>query len=347
MQMNQQAAVARGRYTTGNKSFNVEFVSPATVRRLAAERARAAAPQHDPLADQAATYSYTIAPFDIVHVIVWDHPELTVPTGQFRSPEENGNPVAADGTIFYPFVGTIHVAGMTVARVRDIITQALTRVIPNPQVDVRVAAYRGKKVQVTGEVVRPSTVALTDVPLRIQDALAATQGFTPEADFSRVTLSRGGRTYVLNLQSLYEQGDLSQNWLLQDGDVVNVPDRSLNKVFVLGEVGVPQSKLMIRGRMTLAEALMDQTGGFLAGQANVSQIFVIRGDFSAPTIFRLDASSPDALLLATQFPLEPRDVVFVSTYDLTRWNRVILQILPTVQTLWYGYDALNRSRVIR
>lgn len=345
--MNERAAVARGRETTGNARFDLEFITPTTVRRLATARGRATDPQRDPLADQAATYAYTIAPFDILHVIVWDHPELTVPTGQFRSPEENGNPVAADGTIFYPFVGSLKVAGMTVAEVRRIITGQLTRVIPNPQVDVRIAAYRGKKVQVTGEVTRPSTVALTDVPLRIQDALAATQGFTPEADFSRVTLSRGGRTYVLNLQSLYEDGDPSQNWLLQDGDVVNVPDRSRNKVFVLGEVGAPQSKLMVRGRMTLAEALVDQTGGFQPAQANVSQIFVIRGEYGAPTIFRLDASSPDAILLATQFPLEPRDVVFVSTYDLTRFNRVIQQILPTVQTLWYGYDALNRARLIR
>jgi polysaccharide export outer membrane protein len=244
-------------------------------------------------------------------------------------------------------VGTLRVAGKTVAEIRKVITQELTRVIPNPQVDVRIAAYRGKRVQVTGEVTRPSTVALTDVPLRIQDALAATQGFTPEADFARVTLSRGGRTYLLNLQSLYEDGDPGQDWLLQDGDVVNVPDRSRNKVFVLGEVGVPQSKLMIRGRMTLAEALVDQTGGFQPAQANVAQIFVIRGDYGAPSIFRLDASSPDALLLATQFPLEPRDVVFVSTYDLTRWNRVIQQILPTVQTLWYNYDALNRAGILK
>jgi polysaccharide export outer membrane protein len=346
MQMNGGAAEARGRATTGNSHFHIQLIDPATIARVTAARAQASALQKDPLGDQAATYAYTIAPFDILHVVVWDHPELTVPTGQFRSPEENGSLVAADGTIFYPFVGTIHVAGMTVAQVRRVITQELTRVISNPQVDVRVAAYRGKRVQVTGEVTRPSTVAITDVPLRIQDALAATQGFTAEADFAHVVLSREGRTYLLNLQRLYEEGDESQNWLLQDGDVVNVPDRSRNKVFVLGEVGVPQSKLMIRGRMTLAEALMDQTGGFLPGQANVAQIFVIRGDYAAPTVFRLDASSADALLLATQFPLEPRDVVFVSTYGLTTWNRVVEQILPTVQTLWYGYDALNRSKVI-
>lgn len=345
--MNGGAAVGRGRATTGNPNFQIQRIDPGVVRQLADARARAGVPQRDPLADQAGKYAYTIAPLDILHVVVWDHPELTVPTGQYRSPEENGSLVAVDGTIFYPFVGTIHVGGLTVAQVRDLITRELTRVISNPQVDVRVAAYRGKRVQVTGEVSKPSTVAITDVPLRMQDALAATQGFTPEADFAHVVLSRQGRTYVLDLQRLYEQGDESQNWLLQDGDVVNVPDRSVNKVFVLGEVGVPQSRLMVKGRMTLAEALMDQTGGFLPGQANVAQIFVIRGDYAAPTIFRLDATSADALLLATQFPLEPRDVVFVSTYDLTRWNRVISQILPTVQTLWYGYDGLHRSGVIR
>ncbi|BDG02300.1 polysaccharide export protein [Anaeromyxobacter oryzae] len=334
MQMDRDAA-------RGRPPLAIERITQATVQRLVAAHFTPT-PLKDPLADESAHYRYTIAPHDVLQVTVWDHPELTVPTGQFRSPEENGNPVEEDGTMFYPHVGLLDVAGKTVAEVRNIITTRLTRVIPNPQVDVRVAAFRGKKVAVTGEVTAPSTVPITDVPLHVQDALAAAKGFTPEADFSRVSLARAGKTYVLNLQSLYESGDLTQNWLLQDGDVINVPDRSLNKVFVLGEVRVPQSKLMVRGRMTLAEALIDQTQGFDPSAANVSQIFVIRGDYESPHIFQLDASSPDALLLATQFPLRPRDVVFVSTYNLTRYNRVILQILPTIQGIWQTYDLVNR-----
>lgn len=43
-----------------------------------------------------------------------------------------------------------------------------------------------------------------------------------------------------------------------------------------------------------------------------------------PRVCRLDASSADALLPATQFPLEPRDVVFVSTYGLNRSDRFAL-----------------------
>jgi polysaccharide export outer membrane protein len=135
--------------------------------------------------------------------------------------------------------------------------------------------------------------------------------------------------------------------------VINVPDRSANKVFVIGEVRAPHSKLMTRGRMTLAEALTDPIGpaggggtinGFDPAASNVSKIYVIRGAYEAPNIYHLDASSADALLLATQFPLEPRDIVFVSTYELARFNRVLSQILPTINALWQVYDVVNRER---
>ncbi len=341
MQMDEAAAVQRGRERTKDEDFKIHVITSELVTRLTLE---AVPPPRmvDPLAEQAVSYEYRIAPFDILMVTVWDHPELTTPTGQFRSPEENGNRVNADGTMFYPFVGVVPVGGKTVAEVRKLLAERLTRVITNPQLDVRVAAFRGKRAQVTGEVVQPSTIPITDVPLRIQDAIALARGFTPEADWANVTLSRQGRIYHLNLQALYENGDISQNWLITDGDVINVGDRSRNKVFVMGEVRQPQSKLMVKGRLTLAEAI-NETGGLEPSVANVGQIFVIRGSYDAPNIYRLDASSPDALLLASQFQLRPRDVVFVSTYKLAQWNRVIGQILPTITGLWTTYDLGTRA----
>ena len=47
---------------------------------------------------------------------------------QFRSPEENGSQVHADGTVFYPYVGTIPVSGKTVEEVRQLITERIARV---------------------------------------------------------------------------------------------------------------------------------------------------------------------------------------------------------------------------
>jgi polysaccharide biosynthesis/export protein len=308
-------------------------ITAGLIARQAEERSREDALVPDPRGS-APLEPYRVAPHDVLQVTVWAHPELTVPTGQFRSPEENGIPVLVDGTLFYPYVGVLEVAGLTLREVRALLTDRLSAVVPKPQLDVRIAAFRGRKVQITGEVVAPSTMPLTDVPARVQDAIAFARGFGPEADASSVTLARGGRVHRLNLLALYERGVVSQNWLLQDGDVINVPDRNRNRVFVLGEVRAPQARPMVKRRMTLAEALGDSQF-FDPVAANVGKIYVIRGDFlAAPEIFRLDASSADALLLATAFELKPRDVVFVSTYELTRWNRVINQIVPTVQTLF-------------
>ena len=175
----------------------------------------------------------------MLSVTVWDHPELTIPAGEFRSPESTGHPVTSDGKMFYPHVGTIAVGGKTLPEVREELTQRLTRVIQNPQLDVRVASFRGKKVQVTGEVMGPAALPINDVPMRALDAITFAKGFTPEADMQNVILTRAGKTYRLDLQAVNERGQVGNNWLLQDGDVLHVTDRRENRVFVLGEVKKP------------------------------------------------------------------------------------------------------------
>jgi polysaccharide export outer membrane protein len=327
--------------STSEHPIDIVPITPELLVEQAQARAVVAAARPAAPGGNGGPYEYRVAPFDVLSVIVWDHPELTIPAGEFRAADLVGNAVQADGTMFYPHVGVVAVAGRTIPEIRALLTDRLRKYVENPQLDVRVAAFRGNRAQVTGEVVQPTPVPITDVPLRVQDAIAAARGFTPDADWSNVTLSREGRVYKLNLQALYENGDLSQNWFIKSGDVIHVGDRMRNKVFVLGEVRQPQSKLMVKGRLTLAEAI-NETGGLEPSVANPRSIFVIRGEYEAPSIYRLDAGSPDALLLATQFQLRPRDVVFVSTYKLAQWNRVMTQILPTVDALWRTYDLGSR-----
>jgi polysaccharide export outer membrane protein len=319
----------------------VVSITPALLVEQAEARARSTAERPPPPAEPPA-YEYRIAPLDVLSVTVWDHPELTIPAGEFRSAELSGNAVQADGTMFYPHVGVVSVAGKTIREVRALLTERLRRWIERPQLDVRVVAFRGKRVQVTGEVLAPATLPVTDVPLRVADALAQAKGLTPEAWPRGVTLSRAGRVHRLDVQALYDDGDVSQNWLLQDGDILNVPSRAQNKVFVLGEVRKPSSKVMVKGRMSLAEAIGDSEG-FDPLTSNPGEVYVIRGRYEAPRVFKLDASSADALLLAVQFQLEPLDVVYVSPYALTNWNRVMSQILPTIQGLWQTADLANRA----
>ena len=86
---------------------------------------------------------------------------------------------------------------------------------------------------------------------------------------------------------------------------------------------------MPRGRMSLAEAISD-AGGFNPLSANTGQLYVIRnGANNRPQIWHLNAASPDALVLADRFDLQPRDIVYVDPTGVTRFGRVLSNILPT------------------
>lgn len=363
LRMDESAAEERARAHakpgTEEAAYKVQPITADLVTRLALERRWAkSSAGPDPLAKEARDYVYRVAPFDVLTITVWGHPELTIPAGEFRAPESAGNMVGPDGTIFYPYVGIVEVAGKTLSEVRALLAKRLAEYVERPQLDVRVAAFRGKRIQISGQVMAPSTLPITDVPLRVQDAIAAAKGPTLDADLQRVTLTRGGNTIELNLLAAYEAGEVLQNWLLQDGDIVYVPDRrQTTPVIVMGEVRAPAVRVMQNGRLSLAEALNETgsgippsgatsgsaVGGLDPVSANTAKIYVLRGDYNTPKIFRLDASSADAFLLAMQFPLQPRDVVFVSTNELTRWSRVLGQILPTIQGIWYAWDITWRT----
>ncbi|SJM93769.1 polysaccharide biosynthesis/export family protein [Crenothrix polyspora] len=284
-------------------------------------------------------YQYAVGPRDVLNITVWEHPELTIPAGEFRSAEASGTVVGEDGNIFYPYAGIIKAAGRFVEDIREELVRKLSAFIEMVQLDVRVTAYRSQRVYVVGEVMKPGIQTVKDIPLTVLEAINSAEGVKPEADLRNLTLTREGKSYTINLLSLYEGGDLSQNVLLKHGDVLNVPDSAFNKIFVLGETtvggagaGRGRSVVMNKGRMTLAEAL-SESGGVNQETSDPSRIFVFRSGINKPEIFHLDAKSPDALLLADRFPMQPRDVVYVDRAEGIRWNQIIAQIQPTVSLL--------------
>lgn len=318
------------------KPINAELIidmfktaRPLRAAGSAASDTPARAAQIDPAAQP---FDYRLGPGDIISIIVWDHPELTTPAGTFRTAEQAGTVIAEDGTMFYPYVGVIKVQGKTTREVRDILAQKLAKYIEKVQIDVRMAQFRSKRVYVVGEVSKPGTQDITDIPMNIIEAVNRAGGFTNEADYSRVLLTRRGVTYRVDIQAMYEEGATEQNAMLEPGDIVNVSDRSYNKIFVLGEVLKPGSMFMNKKRSTLADALGD-AGYINQEKSSPRWIYVMRSDSDTPELFHLDGRSPDAMLLADRFPLQPRDIVYVDTSELVRWSRVINNILPTSQML--------------
>jgi polysaccharide export outer membrane protein len=308
-----------------------------------AEPDRNVAKANPDLEQQIREYQYQIGPQDVLSFTVWDHPELTIPAGEVREAALQGHLVGPSGQIFYPFIGEVEVMNRTVSDVRVEVTERLARVIQDPQLDVRVAAFRSRKVQVSGNVAMPGSVPLTDIPLTLVDALSQAGGVTPEGALQSVQVIRGGESRTFDVQSLLERGDMHQNMLLRDGDLVYVPENSFYAVHVLGEVAQRGSVPMASGRLNLAEVL-SLSGSFEPTNADPERLFIFRGAYEKPEVFWLDARSPDAMLLATQFEMRPQEVVFVASAGLTRWNRAISLILPSVQTLWQTQSLIERLR---
>ena len=313
-------------------------IYPITAAFIAtAPTAKPTAPATDQrLRDQIINYEYLVGPGDVLSVTVWDHPELTTPAGQYRSSEEAGSWVHSDGTIFYPYIGRVKVAGLNISQIRKLLSQRLGRVIESPQIDVTIAAFRSKWVYVTGEVTQPGTLPITNIPLTLLDAVNQTGGLTEAADWQSVVLNRGEQHYRFSLRDLYKHGDVSQNMLLQPNDVVHISRNDDNKVFVLGEVNRAQTLSMERNGKTLAEALSD-ANGINQITADATGVFVMR---KAPQnsgriadVYQLNVKNMAAMVLADSFHLQERDIVYVTAAPITRWNRVLSQLLPTVSGL--------------
>ena len=286
-------------------------------------------------------YEYEVGAGDVLSIVVWDHPELTAPFGSFNNVEDQGNVVREDGSIFYPFVGKLAVAGKTARDIQEELAVKLASYIESPQLDVRVVNYRSQRFYITGMVSRPGTFPVSDVPVRVVEAIGLAGGFLPEADLYDVSLSRGEKTFNIPLYDILYEGSLSGNALLQDGDVLHIAPNELRRVFVMGEVIRPLTLPMTNRKMSLTQAL-GEAGGVQETRANGRGVYVIRNSEYDDIIdvYQLDISQAWALALGDKFILQPRDIVYVSAAPITRWNRWASNVLPSLQGL-YNLDRIN------
>jgi polysaccharide export outer membrane protein len=293
---------------------------------------------------------YTIAPGDVIGIVVYRHPELMPSAGAVISQQSDptgvsvapGFIVDGEGEISFPYIGRTKIEGMTERAAAEFITQRIAPYVKDPLVSVRIQSFRSRRVYVEGEVRQPGLQIFTDIPMTLAEAINRAGSTTPTGDRSRVTLKRGDRTMVIDLTMLQRYGYDASRIPMQNGDIVNVGTREDSRVYVMGEIRNPSALLMRNGRLSLNEALGD-AGGPDALTASPGQIYVVRNSNSdVPEVYHLDAKNPIALALADRFELRARDVVYIDPVPLVRWNRVISLILPAAQVVNLGGTASRR-----
>ncbi|PIZ04882.1 MAG: hypothetical protein COY58_02170 [Gammaproteobacteria bacterium CG_4_10_14_0_8_um_filter_38_16] len=180
---------------------------------------------------------YRVGPYDILNVIVYDHPELTTPTTQLSAPGQSGILVGGHGMISFPFAGTFKVAGLSIPQIQRLISKRISKYIRNPQVNVRVIKFRSQEAQVLGEIGLQRQIPLTDRPTSLLDALSIAGGTSVStANTTSIYVIRGNLkhliVFVLNAKSP-ETMMLSQRFMLMNNDIVYVsplPVTSWNRV---------------------------------------------------------------------------------------------------------------------
>lgn len=143
--------------------------------------------------------TYQIGSYDILNIIVWNHPELTTPTTQLANPEQTGILVDEQGEIFFPFAGKVKVSGMTLDQAREVLEEKLKTYIRDPQLSVRVMSFRSQQVQVVGEVVKPGVIPITDKPMSAMRAINEAGGvnsFTANTRQIFVLYERNNKIYI-------------------------------------------------------------------------------------------------------------------------------------------------------
>lgn len=302
--------------------------------------------------------SYQIGPSDVLYVTVWDHPELTAPSGSQQQIESNGRLVRPNGEFFFPYIGNIKAAGMTIEGLSALMTKELAKYVDNPQLDVAVIRYTSQKVYLSGAFTNASPINLTSKPMTLAEALGMagvlgddTDGRTA-ADLSRLKFTRDGHEYILDVYALNRDSNYTSRIFMKDGDTLHLDYNDNKKVFMMGEVRAPVALRFHADTISLTDALTT-VGGLDQASANGNAVYVIRGsggDFSkeAAKVFQLNSKSATGFILANRFRLQPQDVVYVGPTDISRWNRVVDELLPSLQLLnLTTQDALQVKEVDR
>ncbi len=250
---------------------------------------------------------FTLGPGDILNFALFGQPEFA----------RTEVPIGPDGRISYLQAQDIMAAGLTIDELRGKLDQELGKFYRTPRTIITPVAYNSKKYFVLGKVVTAGSYSL-DHPTSIVEAVARAHGLQTGildsqntidiVDLQKSFLARGGKRIPVDLEKLFQHGDLSQNVALEPNDYLFFAAGVLKEVYVLGEIRLA-GPVVHTENLTVVGAISSR-GGF-TDRAYKSRVLVVRGSLTAPQTFVVDTlATVDARGL--DFRLQPKDIIYIS-----------------------------------
>lgn len=293
---------------------------------------------------------YRIGPADVLAISILGLSEFTTNDTPSRIIH-----VSNSGKIHVPYLGVLTVTDMTTAQLESALARKLQEqdLVKEPQVQVRVAEYRGHNVYILGEVMMPGQYLLRET-MYLTDLISLGMGFNEVASqhvyLYRHSLSPPkaqppdsnnevipGQTSLddaikINIKELFAGTHPELNLQLQGGDILYCPQQRQESFYIVGDINKPGAMQIPSDGQLLCSQAVSMAGG-PTRTAKMSRSILLRYDEAG--VRQELAVDFDAILRGKRpdFAVQPNDIIFVPGSKAKTLGYGLLGVIPTIATV--------------
>ncbi|MDQ0504702.1 polysaccharide biosynthesis/export family protein [Xanthobacter agilis] len=265
--------------------------------------------------------------------------------------------VDTQGTIAFPLVGSVHVAGMTTRQVASKLEEELKSRIIQPQVLVRLSGNLTNKVIIAGAVKSPGEFDVTAAGETLLQLVTRAGGPVVPPSDAVVELTRSGTTRSVRLQALINQPTADVK--LAGGDFINIAIKP-RIYLIMGAIGRTTEAALPPEKLTLANALA-RNGGFIDSRADVKGVFVLRYEPQqvisqltpdqpadtpyVPVVYQFNFEQTSGFFLSDSFVLRDRDIIYLSNASSVEMQKFLdvfrIAVSPAISAVGVAANVNN------
>ena len=251
--------------------------------------------------------------------------------------------VTNSGYIAVPYAGRVSVASETTTKVREVLLSRYKGKAIDPEIQVRITKTAFRDISLIGAINKPGRYAVNSRGVRLLDLLAQAGGANQPDWETLLTVKRGNATASCALVDILTHKQ--NNVVVLPGDTIHADHRA-RYFSVYGAVHSPGNLQVNLAAPSLSDVLAE-SGGLRDLQAEPNSVFVFRQTTNGltpektATAYRLDFAKADAFLLANNFSMQPRDVVYIATADASEFRKFVRTLLSPLLGGVSGFNALS------